>query len=202
MMRALASGAIAVAVALASGGGPRPTPACDRAPSLDAPPCPEPPATTVACTVRVLNLPVASLDNGAYRIELTDGPRVTIAAAEVSVEVAEPTTAVLVGAMYEGAVDLDPATCGGVVTELAARVKPAEIDFRSNAELEQLVVSCVAGCRHETIPATAFPSLSLARDQLRLEVTLRFQSPGFRARQADYVLMPGTNTIRVHLDPL
>jgi tRNA A-37 threonylcarbamoyl transferase component Bud32 len=157
---------------------------------------------TVRCTVRVEGLPAAALNGRTYKLYIPAQRTEDLpASGELVVEISQKTDVALRGDSYGGSIRLDPAVCRTEVAVLHAEVKPAQLVFQAGEiPLDQLIVSCEAGCTHTNKAANRFPKLPFAKGQTEMEVTLGFKAVNYRKLSDRYRLKPGVNTIKVGLE--
>lgn len=159
----------------------------------------------VACTVAVEGLPASSLASGEYELAVSGaGQQPLPGDGLATVQISGSVTVRLVGAAYEGELELSPKDCEGeAVHVLAATVKPARLLFQAGAVAPaELIVSCVAGCPYENKRADRFPVLPFGRGQTEAVVELSFKARGHRSTTAEFKLSPGDNVLRVTMEPL
>jgi tRNA A-37 threonylcarbamoyl transferase component Bud32 len=166
---------------------------------------PSRPSSETECSVSVTDLPASLLAGGDYALSIPgQGRKPLPTSGSLPILIGDKMTITLAGDTYTGSLVLDPEKCrGGAVQTLQATPKPAKLVFEAGAiSATQLSVSCVDGCSYVKQTAKSFPQLPFPRGETEMLVELEFKAANYRSHIENFKLTPGTNQIRVTLEPL
>ena len=162
-------------------------------PSLDVP-------QTFSCALKLDNIPFNTARNhelqvGRKKVEIND--------LETTLQLDEPTTVVLTGAMWRGTVRLDADVCSNGTVRLAARPKDAEVTIKAPA---QATVICKAGCRKKDIGRPQLADDVLAPIPIDIDdngsksIRLLVKAPNHESMEIKQRVYPGPQTVTANLE--
>jgi len=153
-----------------------------------------------SCRLELANIPFNTARNhelqvGSKKVEINDKT--------TTLELDEPTTVELTGAMWRGTVRLTAEVCSIGTVRLPARPKDAEVTIKAPA---QATVICKAGCRKKDIGRPQLADDVLAPIPIDVDdngyknVRLLVKAPNYESMELKQRVYPGLQTIEAPLE--